>query len=42
LRPFAEAGVQQIILHVPSPYDLDGIEAFAREVVPAFRGGVGG
>ena len=37
LRPFAEAGVQQVILHVPSPYDLEGVEAFAREVMPAFR-----
>jgi alkanesulfonate monooxygenase SsuD/methylene tetrahydromethanopterin reductase-like flavin-dependent oxidoreductase (luciferase family) len=37
LRPLAEAGVQQIILHVPSPYDLEGVEAFAREVMPAFR-----
>src|SRR6195256_5559826 len=30
-------GVQQLILHVPSPYDMDGLEHFASEVLPAFR-----
>jgi alkanesulfonate monooxygenase SsuD/methylene tetrahydromethanopterin reductase-like flavin-dependent oxidoreductase (luciferase family) len=34
---YAEAGVQQVILHVPSPYDLDGLEHVARDVLPAFR-----
>ena len=37
VRSFAEAGIQQMILHVPSPYDLEGVERFAREVMPAFR-----
>jgi len=31
------AGVQQVILHVPSPYNLDGLRRFASEVLPAFR-----
>ena len=34
---YAEAGVQQVILHVPSPYDLEGLEHVARDVLPAFR-----
>jgi alkanesulfonate monooxygenase SsuD/methylene tetrahydromethanopterin reductase-like flavin-dependent oxidoreductase (luciferase family) len=36
IEAFESAGVQQIILHVPSPYDMDGLEHFARDVVPAF------
>jgi alkanesulfonate monooxygenase SsuD/methylene tetrahydromethanopterin reductase-like flavin-dependent oxidoreductase (luciferase family) len=36
VRTYADAGVQQIILHVGSPYDLAGVERFAREVIPAF------
>lgn len=31
------AGVQQLILHVPSPYDLEGVRHFAQEVMPAFQ-----
>jgi alkanesulfonate monooxygenase SsuD/methylene tetrahydromethanopterin reductase-like flavin-dependent oxidoreductase (luciferase family) len=34
---YAEAGVQQVILHVPSPYDLKGLEHVATDVLPAFR-----
>jgi len=37
---YAEAGVQQLILHVPSPYDMDGLEHVAHEVMPAFAGDV--
>jgi alkanesulfonate monooxygenase SsuD/methylene tetrahydromethanopterin reductase-like flavin-dependent oxidoreductase (luciferase family) len=37
LRTYADAGVQQVVLHVPSPYDLPGLEVFAREVIPEFR-----
>ena len=37
IRTYAAAGVQQIILHIPSPYDMDGLEHFAAEVLPAFR-----
>jgi alkanesulfonate monooxygenase SsuD/methylene tetrahydromethanopterin reductase-like flavin-dependent oxidoreductase (luciferase family) len=37
IRTYESAGVQQIILHIPSPYDLDGLEHFAHEVLPAFR-----
>ena len=36
VKEFESVGVQQIILHIPSPYDMDGLEQFAREVVPAF------
>ena len=38
IRTFVDAGVQQLILHVGSPYDLTGVERFAQEVMPAFRG----
>ena len=34
---YVDAGLDQIILHVGSPYDLEGIESFAQEVVPHFR-----
>jgi alkanesulfonate monooxygenase SsuD/methylene tetrahydromethanopterin reductase-like flavin-dependent oxidoreductase (luciferase family) len=34
---YQAAGVQQIILHIPSPYDMDGLEHFAKDVLPAFR-----
>jgi alkanesulfonate monooxygenase SsuD/methylene tetrahydromethanopterin reductase-like flavin-dependent oxidoreductase (luciferase family) len=37
IRTYMSAGVQQLILHVPSPYDMDGLEHFASEVLPAFR-----
>ncbi len=37
IRAYASAGIQQVILHVPSPYDMDGLEHFAREVLPVFR-----
>jgi alkanesulfonate monooxygenase SsuD/methylene tetrahydromethanopterin reductase-like flavin-dependent oxidoreductase (luciferase family) len=37
IRTYESAGVQQIILHVPSPYDMDGLEHFAHEVLPTFR-----
>jgi hypothetical protein len=37
IQDYASAGVQQLILHVPSPYDMDGLDRFAREVLPAFR-----
>jgi alkanesulfonate monooxygenase SsuD/methylene tetrahydromethanopterin reductase-like flavin-dependent oxidoreductase (luciferase family) len=37
IQDYASAGVQQLILHVPSPYDMDGLDNFAREVLPAFR-----
>jgi alkanesulfonate monooxygenase SsuD/methylene tetrahydromethanopterin reductase-like flavin-dependent oxidoreductase (luciferase family) len=37
IRTYVDAGVQQLILHVGSPHDLEGVERFAREVVPAFR-----
>ena len=37
IHGYASAGVQQLILHVPSPYDMDGLEHFASEVLPAFR-----
>jgi hypothetical protein len=30
-------GVQQLILHIPSPYDMAGVEHFAKDVLPAFR-----
>jgi alkanesulfonate monooxygenase SsuD/methylene tetrahydromethanopterin reductase-like flavin-dependent oxidoreductase (luciferase family) len=38
VEDYRAAGVQQVILHVPSPYDLDGLRRFAREVLPAFSG----
>ena len=34
---YVDAGVEQLILHVGSPYDLEGVERFAREVMPHFR-----
>jgi alkanesulfonate monooxygenase SsuD/methylene tetrahydromethanopterin reductase-like flavin-dependent oxidoreductase (luciferase family) len=37
IRTFEAAGVQQLILHVPSPYDMAGLEHFAREVLPEVR-----
>lgn len=37
LQTYVAAGVQQFILHVSPPYDLEGLEVFAREVTPAFR-----
>jgi alkanesulfonate monooxygenase SsuD/methylene tetrahydromethanopterin reductase-like flavin-dependent oxidoreductase (luciferase family) len=36
IRTFEAAGVQQIILHIPSPYDMDGLVHFAKEVLPVF------
>jgi alkanesulfonate monooxygenase SsuD/methylene tetrahydromethanopterin reductase-like flavin-dependent oxidoreductase (luciferase family) len=36
IQTYAATGVQQLILHVPSPYDMDGLEHFAQEVLPAF------
>ncbi|MDQ6672389.1 MAG: LLM class flavin-dependent oxidoreductase [Chloroflexota bacterium] len=37
IRTYQAAGVQQIILHIPSPYDMQGLQHFAQEVLPAFR-----
>ena len=37
INTYLSMGVQQVILHVPSPYDMDGLEHFASEVLPAFR-----
>ncbi len=37
IHAYESVGVQQIILHVPSPYDMDGIHHFAEEVLSAFR-----
>ena len=37
IHTYLSAGVQQLILHVPSPYDMDGLEQFATKVLPAFR-----
>jgi alkanesulfonate monooxygenase SsuD/methylene tetrahydromethanopterin reductase-like flavin-dependent oxidoreductase (luciferase family) len=37
IRTYMSSGVQQLILHIPSPYDLAGLEKFATEVLPAFR-----
>jgi len=37
IHTYLSVGVQQLILHVPSPYDMDGLEHFAAEVLPAFR-----
>lgn len=37
IRMYADAGVQQLILHVGSPYDVEGVERFAEEVMPIFR-----
>jgi alkanesulfonate monooxygenase SsuD/methylene tetrahydromethanopterin reductase-like flavin-dependent oxidoreductase (luciferase family) len=37
IHTYIAAGVQQLILHVPSPYDRDGLEHFATDVLPAFR-----
>jgi alkanesulfonate monooxygenase SsuD/methylene tetrahydromethanopterin reductase-like flavin-dependent oxidoreductase (luciferase family) len=37
IRTYQSAGVQQIILHVPAPYDMEGLEHFATDVLPAFR-----
>jgi alkanesulfonate monooxygenase SsuD/methylene tetrahydromethanopterin reductase-like flavin-dependent oxidoreductase (luciferase family) len=36
IHGYASVGVQQLILHVPSPYDMDGLERFASDVLPAF------
>jgi hypothetical protein len=36
IRTYASVGVQQLILNVPSPYDMDGLEHFGSEVLPAF------
>jgi alkanesulfonate monooxygenase SsuD/methylene tetrahydromethanopterin reductase-like flavin-dependent oxidoreductase (luciferase family) len=36
IHGYASVGVQQLILHVPSPYDMDGLERFASGVLPAF------
>jgi alkanesulfonate monooxygenase SsuD/methylene tetrahydromethanopterin reductase-like flavin-dependent oxidoreductase (luciferase family) len=36
IQTYESAGVQQLILHVPPPYDLEGLTHFAREVLPAF------
>jgi alkanesulfonate monooxygenase SsuD/methylene tetrahydromethanopterin reductase-like flavin-dependent oxidoreductase (luciferase family) len=33
----AEAGVDHLLLHVPSPYDLTALELFARDIMPSFR-----
>jgi alkanesulfonate monooxygenase SsuD/methylene tetrahydromethanopterin reductase-like flavin-dependent oxidoreductase (luciferase family) len=34
LKELEALGAQQVILHVPSPYDMDGLEHFAAEVLP--------
>ncbi len=36
IHGYASVGVQQLILHVTSPYDMDGLERFASDVLPAF------
>src|SRR5438132_5849436 len=33
INTYLSMGVQQLILHVPSPYDMDGLEHFASEVL---------
>jgi alkanesulfonate monooxygenase SsuD/methylene tetrahydromethanopterin reductase-like flavin-dependent oxidoreductase (luciferase family) len=37
VQALAEAGVDHVLLHVPSPYDMAAVELFAREVMPSFR-----
>jgi alkanesulfonate monooxygenase SsuD/methylene tetrahydromethanopterin reductase-like flavin-dependent oxidoreductase (luciferase family) len=37
IRAYAAEGAEQVILHVGSPYDMEGLERFAHEVIPAFR-----
>ncbi len=37
VQAYADAGVDHLLLHVGSPYDMRGVETFAREVMPAFR-----
>jgi alkanesulfonate monooxygenase SsuD/methylene tetrahydromethanopterin reductase-like flavin-dependent oxidoreductase (luciferase family) len=37
LGTYQSAGVQQVILHIPPPYDMDGLEHFAADVLPAIR-----
>lgn len=34
---YVDGGIRQLILHVGSPYDLEGVERFAHDVMPAFR-----
>jgi alkanesulfonate monooxygenase SsuD/methylene tetrahydromethanopterin reductase-like flavin-dependent oxidoreductase (luciferase family) len=35
IHGYAAVGLQQLILHVPSPYAMEGLEHFAGEVLPA-------
>ncbi len=37
VQAMADAGVDHLLLHVPSPYDMAAVELFAREVMPSFR-----
>ena len=37
LRPFVDAGVNEIILILRPPFDRDLLREFAKEIMPAFN-----
>jgi F420-dependent oxidoreductase-like protein len=36
-RPYVELGFRHLIVHAPAPYDLESLERFQRDVMPALR-----